>query len=123
MKQISQSLGKESIGLLDGVVPGNEVVPRGRLRTGGGEDIKEVSPVGEPNGLATARGTGVTEACFFIEIKGRPLGEGSSRLPSRSGRGSRVLAGERGSKVQAGGGSVAVTEQCDENQGGGCRKD
>jgi len=29
------------MGQLDGAAPGNEVVPTGRLRTGGGEDIKE----------------------------------------------------------------------------------
>ena len=69
--------------------------------------------------LATARGTGVTETCFYIAIMGRPLGGGSGRVPDRSGRGSRVLAGERGSKVPAGGGSVAETEQQEENQGGG----
>jgi len=65
--------------------------------------------------LATACGTGVTEACFCIVIEGRLLGGGSSRVPDRSGKGSRVLAREGGSKVLARGGSVAVTEQRDEN--------
>ena len=73
--------------------------------------------------LATVRGTGVTEACFCIVIEGRPLGGGSSRVPVRGSRGSRMLDRESGSKVAVGRGSVAVTEQRDEDQGGGCRKD
>jgi len=36
------------MGLLDKAMPGNEAVTGGRLRLGGGEDIKEGSPVGEP---------------------------------------------------------------------------
>ena len=66
--------------------------------------------------LVTARGTGVTKTCFGIAIKGRPLEGESSRVPARSGRGSMVLARERGSKVPAGRGSVAVTEQRDETR-------
>jgi len=61
-------------------------------------------------------GTGVTEACFCIAIEGRPLGGGSSRGPGRSGRGSRVLARERGSEMPARKSGIAVTEQWDEKQ-------
>jgi len=48
--QISQSLGKESIDLPDEVVPGSETVPWGRVGTENGEDIKEGSLVGVPDG-------------------------------------------------------------------------
>jgi len=63
-----------------------------------------------------ARGAGVTEACFCVAIEGRPLGGGSSRGPARTGRGSRVLAGERGNKVPAGRG------ECSRNRAMGRKK-
>jgi len=43
------------MGLLDRAVPGNEAVPGGRLGTGGGEDTKEGSPLGEPNGISDSQ--------------------------------------------------------------------
>jgi len=58
--------------------------------------------VGVPRALATAKGTGVTAACICRATKGRQLGGGSSRVPARSGKGSRVPAKGGGSKVPAG---------------------
>jgi len=66
---------------------------------------------------------GVTEVCFCIVTEGRPLRRGSSRVPARRGQGSRMLALEGAVRCPMGGGSVAVTEQWDESQGGGCRQD
>jgi len=41
--------------LLDEAVPGNKTMPRGRLRLEDGEDIKEGSPVGVPNGISNGQ--------------------------------------------------------------------
>jgi len=73
--------------------------------------------------LAMAKRTGVTEACFCIVTEGQPLRGESSREPARSAKGSRLPAREGAVRCQLVGGSVAVTEQRDENQGGGCSKD
>jgi len=51
--------------LLNGVVPGNEAVPGGRLRMGGGEDIKEGSPVAETNGISDGVGDGHNRGVFL----------------------------------------------------------
>jgi len=50
--QIRQSLGRESSGLLDEVMPGNEAMPGGWLRMEDREDIKEGTPVGVPHGIS-----------------------------------------------------------------------
>jgi len=65
MTQRSQSLGKEGRGQLDEAVLGNEAVPRGRLRTGGEDDIKEGPSVVEPNSISDDQEVGRNRGVFF----------------------------------------------------------
>jgi len=51
--------------LLNKVVPGNEAVPSGRLRTGGGENIKEGFRAGEPNDVSDGKGDGRNQGVFL----------------------------------------------------------
>jgi len=92
MTQISKSLGKENIGLLDEEVPGNEGVLGGRWRRGLDRTSKRSPGWESQAALAMAERTGVTEACFCGATEGQPLSGDSSRVPARGGTGSRVLA-------------------------------
>jgi len=58
------------MGLHDKAVPGNEAVPGGRLRTGGGEDIREGSQVGEPNGVSDSQEDRHNRGVFLYSDRG-----------------------------------------------------
>jgi len=51
--------------LLDEAIPGSGVVPRGRVGTEEGEDIKEGSPVGVSDGISDGQKDGHNQAVFF----------------------------------------------------------
>jgi len=53
------------MGLLNEAVAGNRVMPQGRLRTEGGENIKEGSPVGVPNGISDGQEDGHNRGVFL----------------------------------------------------------
>jgi len=51
--------------LLHKAVLANKAVPGGRLRTGDEEDIKEGSPVGNPNGISDGQEDGRNQGVFL----------------------------------------------------------
>jgi len=53
------------MGLHDKGVPGNEAMPRGRLRMEDGEDIRDGSPVGVPNGISHSQEDGPNRGVFL----------------------------------------------------------
>jgi len=54
------------MGLLNEAMPRNKAVPMGRMGTEDGEEIKEGSPMGMPNGISKGQGGRCNRRSVFI---------------------------------------------------------
>jgi len=64
------------MGLLDGAVPGNEVILGGRLKTVDGEDSREESAVGVPNGISDGQEAVCNRYLFWYRDQGSTAWDG-----------------------------------------------